>query len=106
MSRNLFVCRPSERSDREDELYQGGSMGGEEKKKQQAYLEGLKRYHDKGIPIYIDGRPSTEDEWYKIFEVRDDGGFYMGDYVGADEGCVREIRFDRVYLHPDDRISG
>lgn len=82
-------------------------MGGEEEKKQQqAYIEGLKRYHDRGIPIYIDGKPSTEEEWYKIFETRDDGGFYMGDYVGAEEGCLREIRFDRVYLCKEDKATG
>ena len=22
----------------------------------------------------------------------------MGDYVGAEQGCLREIRFDKVYL--------
>ena len=22
----------------------------------------------------------------------------MGDYVGADQGCLKEIRFDKVYL--------
>ncbi len=27
----------------------------------------------------------------------------MGDYVGADEGCLREIRFDRVYLCTKDK---
>ncbi len=65
---------------------------------QQRYLEGLRRYYNKGIPIYIDGKLSTEDEWSRIFETREDGGFYMGDYVGAEEGCLKEIRFDRIYL--------
>lgn len=107
MSRNLLVHRSGVAFAAENRLYQGGSMGGEEEKKQQqqAYLEGLKRYHDRGIPIYIDGRPCPEDEWHKIFEVREDGGFYMGDYVGADEGRLREIRFDRVYLYLDDKAA-
>ena len=80
-------------------------MGGEEEKKNQEriYLEGLKRYSDRGIPIYIDGKRSTEADWHKIFEIHEDGGFYMGDYVGADEGCLREIRFDRVYLCTKDK---
>ncbi|MFR1833274.1 MAG: hypothetical protein ACLSX5_08960 [Lachnospiraceae bacterium] len=65
---------------------------------QQRYLEGLRRYYSKGIPIYIDGKLSTEAEWRRIFETREDGGFYMGDYVGAEEGCLKEIRFDRIYL--------
>lgn len=61
------------------------------------YLDGLKRYHDRGIPIKIDGRTSTEQDWSRIFEVCEDGSFYMGDYIGADQGKLMEIRFDRVY---------
>lgn len=76
----------------------GESRENEKARQQQRYLEGLKRYYNRGIPIYIDGKLSTETEWRKIFETREDGGFYMGDYVGADEGCLKEIRFDRIYL--------
>ncbi len=76
----------------------GESRENEKARQQQRYLEGLKRYYNRGIPIYIDGKLSTETEWCKIFETREDGGFYMGDYVGADEGCLKEIRFDRIYL--------
>lgn len=63
----------------------------------QAYLEGLKRYKKRGIPIYIDDRICDETEWNRIFEIQEDGRFYMGDYVGAAEGHLQEIRFDRVY---------
>ena len=70
----------------------------ERKRQQQRYLDGLRRYYKRGIPIYIDGKLSTEAEWHKLFEAREDGGFYMGDYVGADEGCLKEIRFDRIHL--------
>ena len=77
-------------------------MGYEEEQEkmnqQQRYLEGLRRYYNKGIPIYIDGKLSTEADWSKIFEVKEDGGFYMGEYVGAEEGCLKEIRFDRISL--------
>ena len=31
-------------------------------KERQAYLEGLKRYHQKGIPIYIDDEELAESE--------------------------------------------
>lgn len=76
-------------------------MGEDEKKnlkeEQKRYLEGLKHYQEKGIPIYIDGQLAEYDEWDKIFEVKEDGSFYMGDYVGADEGVLTEIRFDKVY---------
>ncbi len=76
----------------------GDNRENEKTHQQQRYLDGLRRYHNKGIPIYIDGKLSTETEWCKIFETREDGGFYMGDYVGAEEGCLKEIRFDRIYL--------
>ena len=49
------------------------------------YLNGLKRYTEKGIPIYMDGKLSGQREWEKLFEVREDGMFYMGDYVQAEE---------------------
>ncbi len=67
------------------------------KKEQTKYVEGLRRYEARGIPVYIDGRTAQEEDWSKIFEVREDGSFYMCDYVGASEGRLREIRFDRVY---------
>lgn len=65
-------------------------------KERQVYLEGLKRYHDKGIPIFIDDEELAESEWSRIFEIQEDGSFYMSDYVGADKGCLTEIRFDKV----------
>lgn len=83
------------------------------------YLEGLKKYKERGIPILIDGKEADSSEWQKLFQVCEDGGFYMGDYVltevpageagGAGEtgvagvagaGCrqrLKEIRFDKVY---------
>ena len=51
-----------------------------------------------GVRITIDGVECPEKEWEKIFEMGEDGGFYMGDYVGAEQGCLKEIRFDKVYL--------
>ena len=51
-------------------------MGYEEEQEkmnqQQRYLEGLRRYYNKGIPIYIDGKLSTEADWSRIFEVKED----------------------------------
>ena len=65
---------------------------------QKVYLDGLRRYKNKGIRILIDGRECPETEWERIFEMGEDGGFYMGDYIGAEQGCLKEIRFDKVYL--------
>lgn len=73
------------------------------------YLEGLKKYKNRGIPVKIDGRELPEEEWPRIFEVQEDGGFYMGDFVSEpagpedgpeDSAAARrlvEIRFDKVY---------
>lgn len=68
-----------------------------EQHNQNVYLEGLKRYHDKGVRIVIDGEEAPTEDWERIFEVGEDGGFYMGDYIGAAEGMLTEIRFDKVY---------
>ena len=49
------------------------------------YLGGLKRLTEKGIPIYMDGHISGPPDWEKLFEIREDNMFYMGDYVQAEE---------------------
>ena len=49
-----------------------------------AYLEGLRKYREKGVPILIDGKEADESQWDKIFEIREDGSFYMGDYILED----------------------
>lgn len=64
---------------------------------QRRYLDGLKRYKDKGIPIYVDNEPASSKDLEKLFEVHEDGMFYMGDYIQADTGELKEIRFDKVY---------
>ena len=46
--------------------------------------------------LIIDDEELAESEWGKIFEVQEDGSFYMSDYVGAEAGCLTEIRFDKV----------
>lgn len=83
----------------------------------QIYVEGLKRYQKRGVRVLIDGEDACEETWGKLFEVREDGSFYMGDYIledipqeDADTGEVKEeeedymkakrlkeIHFDIVY---------
>lgn len=75
--------------------YRVGEYGQE--RERQKYINGLKRFEARGIPILIDGLKPDEEDWEKIFEIREDGSFYMGDYVGMEEGALREIHFDRVY---------
>lgn len=62
------------------------------------FLKGLKRYPQKGVPVYIDNEIPGPDDWEKLVAVREDDLFYMGDYVQADGGGLKEIRFDKVYL--------
>ena len=64
---------------------------------EQHYLDGIKRLESKGILVYIDGQRAEEKDWGKIFQVREDGAFYMCDYVGTEDGILKEIHFDRVY---------
>lgn len=72
-----------------------------EEKTRKTYVEGLQKYQNRGIPIYIDGREADLSDWERIFEVREDGSFYMGDYILEDEEgdgrTLKEIRFDKVY---------
>lgn len=63
----------------------------------QKIVNGLKRFQAKGIKVLIDGEKPGDEDWDKIFVVREDGSFYMSDYVGMEEGALREIHFDRVY---------
>ena len=45
----------------------------------------------------FDGRECRPEEYRKLCEFREDGSFYMADYVGAETGVLTEIHFDRVY---------
>jgi hypothetical protein len=62
------------------------------------YLAGLKKYSDQGVAILMDGKELPQEDWNKIFELREDNSFYMADYIPDGEtGKLLEIRFDRVY---------
>lgn len=86
----------------------------------------MKLYQEQGISVLIDGKVADESSWGKLFEINEDGKFYMADYifeepsayglkqndkeVGEGEPIVcesmgfygmgqrlKEIRFDLVY---------
>ena len=59
----------------------------EDARNRKDYLEGLRRFQKRGIPILIDGKICREADWNRIFEVGEDG----------------EIRFDKVYLSVDEK---
>lgn len=50
----------------------------EDARNRKDYLEGLRRFKKRGIPILIDGKICREAEWNRIFEVGEDGGFLWG----------------------------
>ena len=54
------------------------------KEDMERYIEGLKRFSEKGIPIYVDGRLSRPRQRGGLFRVRGDGMFYLGDYGPAE----------------------
>ena len=53
----------------------------------------------------MDGHISGPPDWEKLFEIREDNMFYMGDYVQAETGGLKEIRFDKVY-HSSEEVTG
>ena len=75
----------------------------EDARNRKDYLEGLRRFQKRGIPILIDGKICREADWNRIFEVGEDGGFYMGDSVCSEKDGLKEIRFDKVYLSVDEK---
>ncbi|MBQ6833042.1 MAG: hypothetical protein IJO55_01320 [Lachnospiraceae bacterium] len=60
------------------------------------FLNGLKKYPEMGVSVYIDDKIPGPDDWEKLVAVREDQFFYMGDYIQLD-GKLHEIRFDCVY---------
>jgi hypothetical protein len=51
----------------------------------QVFLEGLKKYQRRGIPVLIDGKRADNKALEKLFE-QDEQGFYMGDYILEETG--------------------
>lgn len=89
MCHSLVAGKPGRRSSMRKEEYLA--------EEQIQYINGLKRFEAKGIPVYIDGKKPKEKDWERIFAVQEDGSFYMCDMIGAEEGHLQEIHFDRVY---------
>ena len=67
-----------------------------ERAEKERFIDGLKRYPEKGVQVYIDGKPAGPFDWEKLTMLREDNRFYMGDFI-QDESGLREIRFDMVY---------
>lgn len=67
-----------------------------ERMEKERFINGLKRYPEKGVQVYIDGKVAGPFDWEKLTMLREDNRFYMGDFI-QDERGLREIRFDMVY---------
>lgn len=50
-----------------------GDMEKQNRRKEQEYIKGLKRYEQKGIPVYIDGKKPEEEDW----DFPDSGGWWI-----------------------------
>lgn len=120
MSRQYLIGHVRPSAGNEDNKVTGKRLS---RRNREVFLEGLKRYQERGIPILIDGKEADASAWAKILEEQPDGSFYMGDYILEDaafkdsqEGIacessaeyaasenglagrrLKEIRFDRVY---------
>lgn len=57
------------------------------------YLIELEEYVTKGVPLVLEGQISTPTQ---IFDALRECNDYMSDYVGDEEGVIKEIRFDKV----------
>lgn len=81
-------CDKEEREQREMEM--------EERRK---FVEGMMRYPEIGIAVYIDDKiPRDQSDWDKLTVIREDNQFYMADFVADQEnGKLKEVRFDKVY---------
>lgn len=45
------------------------------------FLEGLKKYQERGIRILVDGKEATNRDLNRLLMEYEDGSFYMGDYI-------------------------
>ena len=73
-------------------------MEGEKEKQKEIekYIEGIKRLQDTGVRVLVEGRNPGRREWDKVMSVREDGAFYMCDYIKDECGKLQEIHFDLV----------
>ena len=58
----------------------------------------LKRFHKKGVDLYLEGILSSPEEIARKFFVCEDA-VYMPDFVTDDGGRLREVRYDRIDYH-------
>lgn len=57
------------------------------------FLIELEQYVTKGVPLVLEGHVSTP---IQIFDALRECNSYMSDYIGDEQGILREIRFDKI----------
>ena len=61
------------------------------------FVEGMMRYPEMGIAVYIDDKiPEEQSDWDKLTVIREDNKFYMADFI-EDQGGLKEVRWNKVY---------
>ncbi len=81
-------CEKEEREQRELEM-----------EARRRFVEGMMRYPEMGIAVYIDDKiPEEQSDWDKLTVIREDNQFYMADFIEDQErGCLKEVRWNKVY---------
>lgn len=62
------------------------------------FLEGLKKYQERGIRILVDGKEATSRDLNRLLMEYEDGSFYMGDYIW--EEAPRPLLLVQESRHP------
>lgn len=65
------------------------------KKSQKQLRKELERLESQGIPLYLNGRPSSPCSIAKACQLADGGG-YMRDYTEDEEGHIAGVNFDYI----------
>ncbi|MBE5971178.1 MAG: hypothetical protein E7246_01460 [Lachnoclostridium sp.] len=63
------------------------------------FVEGMMRYPEMGIAVYIDDKiPEEQSDWDKLTVIREDNRFYMADFIeDQKQGGLKEVRWNKVY---------
>lgn len=72
MSRQYLIGHVRPSAGNEDNKVTGKRLS---RRNREVFLEGLKRYQERGIPILIDGKEADASAWAKILEEQPDGSF-------------------------------
>lgn len=57
----------------------------------------LEKLEKKGVKLYFDGAPSSTEDIVK--KCVNEDTVYMPDYVTDENGKLKEIRYDRIFLN-------